>query len=101
MLLVLLRNRAQSSDKKACRFPEPRRQDKMSFHFRDSPRFADRLRDMSDPDDELLREVKQRFNEDNEDAFFNSGSGRRTRGDSFDRPFPHFPRVSTILILDP
>ncbi|KAL6419873.1 hypothetical protein ACFW04_009722 [Cataglyphis niger] len=60
----------------------------MSFYFRDSPRFADRLRGM--PDDELLREVKQRFNEDNEDAFLESG--RRTRGDSFDRPFPHFPR---------
>lgn len=42
------------------------------------------------PDDELLREVKQRFNEDDEDAFLESG--RRTRGDSFDRPFPHFPR---------
>ncbi|EFN75007.1 BAG domain-containing protein Samui [Camponotus floridanus] len=60
----------------------------MSFYFRDSPKFADRLRGI--PDDELLREVKERFNEDNEDAFLDSS--RRTRGDSFDRPFPHFPR---------
>ncbi|XP_071649545.1 uncharacterized protein Stv isoform X1 [Temnothorax longispinosus] len=60
----------------------------MSFYFRDSPRFADRVRDMSD--DELLREMKQRFNEDSGDAFFESG--RPTRGDTFDRPFPRLPR---------
>lgn len=85
-LFVLSRNR-----QKARRVVVPTT---MSFYFRDSPRFADRLRGM--PDDELLREVKQRFNEDNEDAFLESG--RRTRGDSFDRPFPHFPRVSRKLI---
>jgi len=62
----------------------------MSFYFRDSPRFADRLSGMSD--DELLREMKQRFNKDKGDTFFESD--RPTRADSFDRPFPHFPRVS-------
>ncbi|XP_011635977.1 BAG domain-containing protein Samui-like isoform X1 [Pogonomyrmex barbatus] len=60
----------------------------MSFY---SPRFADQLRGMSG--DELLREMKQRFNEDNaRDAFFES-EGRPTRGDSFgDRPFSHLSR---------
>ncbi|KYQ49659.1 BAG domain-containing protein Samui [Trachymyrmex zeteki] len=60
----------------------------MSFYFRDSPRFADRLSGMSD--DELLREMKQRFNKDKEGTVFESG--RPTRTDSFDRPFSHFPR---------
>ncbi|KAG5347637.1 BAGS protein, partial [Acromyrmex charruanus] len=60
----------------------------MSFYFRDSPRFADRLSGMSD--DELLREMKQRFNKDKGDTFFESD--RPTRADSFDRSFPHFPR---------
>ncbi|KYM89108.1 BAG domain-containing protein Samui [Atta colombica] len=40
--------------------------------------------------DELLREMKQRFNKDKGDTFFESD--RPTRADSFDRPFPHFPR---------
>ncbi|EGI66293.1 hypothetical protein G5I_05257 [Acromyrmex echinatior] len=60
----------------------------MSFYFRDSPRFGDRLSGMSD--DELLREMKQRFNKDKGDTFFESD--RPTRADSSDRSFPHFPR---------
>jgi len=67
----------------------------MSSYFRDSPRFSDRTRGKSG--DELLQEAKERFYEDN-DAFFEPNRPSR---DSFDRPFPHFPRVSTMFAVVP
>lgn len=61
----------------------------MSFHFRDVPKFADRMRGKSG--DELLQEIKQRFNEDSDMFFEPSG---RTLRDPFDR---QFCRVVSVL----